>query len=998
VPFSKKTFAIALTVLLANFCFSTHAQERCGTVEHALKQTSPAFFKERNELFEKWIVRKADITRMARSKTSSYTIPVVVHVIHNGEAVGTGTNISTEQILSQIKVLNDDYRRQNADAVNTPAIFTSVAGSMDIEFMLAKRDPEGHSTTGIVRVQGSKTDWTTDDNYELKSLSYWPAEDYLNLWVCNITDFLGYAQFPVSDLPGLEGSSSNRLTDGVVLWYRAFGSDDDGNFSLDPDYNKGRTATHEISHFFGLRHIWGDEEGCSGTDYVDDTPNQATYTSGCPSTQPMSCGTTNMMQNFIDYTDDACMNLFTKGQVERMQIVIENSPRRSSLLTSPGALPPDPFPNDLGLRKIVSPAQTQCTTALVPVVQVKNYGSNYINTARITVKLNGAVVQTTDLVLNLAPLDSTDITFDTLNGVTGNNTLSFEILLTNGLADADAIGNENILTIDVLIPASIALPFTESFTTFPAGWIISNPDQQITWELAQAPNQNTNNSALVLRFYDYENNFGEQDILYTPVFDLSATETATLLFDVAHARYDLSNDRLKIVAITGCRPISEGIVIYDSAGIHLSTSTATTSSFKPNNANDWQREIITMNDLAGEQFVQLAFIGLNDYGNNLYLDNISVITSPFRDLNFYRISSPSIVTCNEVNSPVMQIQNTGTEEITSVDVSYSITNVASGVASFPGLSLSPGEEMQLTLPPITFSEGENNLVIEVSNINGMADSNDVNNKQEMKVVVDHSEDRIPLRQTFELSDTPWTIVSPTDGMLWQTIPTNYGTSLYYNAFANTTIGDEAWLVSPVLDFSRATEASMLFDLSYATRESSVEDLKIYVSRDCGASYKLRDFALPDVSSSTGNWAPQDEDDWLTKQMDLSDLAGLTDVRIAFAVTNGNGNNLYLDNIEFFVTDEPRDVTIDTQFAIFGYNMQDISQSELKVGFNLARRQDVKCQVVDRMGKTVNEIVWTDVLNQVFELPLRDDVASGVYIVRLGINNTFFGNRILIMRD
>src|SRR5690606_26343498 len=119
--------------------------------------------------------------KVARSKQGPYQVPVVVHVIHNGEPVGVGANIPDAQILSQLQVLNEDFKRLNADASETPAMFAPVAGSLDIEFVMAKQDPEGLATNGIVRVQGTKSSYSLEDNYLLKSESYWPAEDYINI-------------------------------------------------------------------------------------------------------------------------------------------------------------------------------------------------------------------------------------------------------------------------------------------------------------------------------------------------------------------------------------------------------------------------------------------------------------------------------------------------------------------------------------------------------------------------------------------------------------------------------------------------------------------------------------------------------------------------------------------------------------------------------------------------------------------------------------------------
>ncbi|HNP94754.1 MAG TPA: Pregnancy-associated plasma protein-A, partial [Cyclobacteriaceae bacterium] len=209
------------------------AQERCATVEYQ-KMVNPDYSKTQTK-FENWISNKQVAPKVRSFDTqgtnaATYVIPVVVHVIHNGEPIGTGTNISDAQIISQINVLNKDFKRLNADASQTPAEFLPVAGSLDIEFVLAKQDPEGLATNGIQRVQGTQSSWTLAENAEFKALSYWPSEDYMNIWVINFDDpsnFIGYAQFPESPLPGLENSSSDPLTDGIVLNYDVVGSVDD---------------------------------------------------------------------------------------------------------------------------------------------------------------------------------------------------------------------------------------------------------------------------------------------------------------------------------------------------------------------------------------------------------------------------------------------------------------------------------------------------------------------------------------------------------------------------------------------------------------------------------------------------------------------------------------------------------------------------------------------------------------------------------------------------
>jgi len=278
--------------------------------------------------------------RKLLGKTFSHqiiTIPVVVHVLHNGQSVGSGLNISNAQIQSQIDVLNEDFRRLNADASNTPSTFQGVAADTEFEFVLACTDPNGNPTNGIVRVQTNENDFTYVRNADRTANEVaigikfaptgtpsWPTDRYLNIWVCNLTDgLLGYGQFP-------DEFATKPNTDGVVVHTTAFGRV--GN--LQARFDKGRTATHEIGHWLNLQHIWGDDFGaCTGTDEVADTPNQGnSYGGQCPTGNRTSCGSNDMYMNYMDYTDDACMNLFSNGQATRMQALFQPGGVRESFV------------------------------------------------------------------------------------------------------------------------------------------------------------------------------------------------------------------------------------------------------------------------------------------------------------------------------------------------------------------------------------------------------------------------------------------------------------------------------------------------------------------------------------------------------------------------------------------------------------------------------------------------------------------------------------------
>ncbi len=249
-------------------------------------------------------------------------IPVIVHVLYNNNE----QNISDQQVLSQITALNKDYRMLNTDAANTPPPFKSVAADTRIVFCLAKVDPNGKYTTGIIRKYTKQSSFLADDEVKFSSSGgddAWDASKYLNIWVCNLFGrTLGYAVLP--------GSPANR--DGVVIKYSVFGT----TGTITSPYNKGRTATHEIGHWLGLRHLWGDAN--CGDDGIADTPPQQAGNNYCPTFPHVSSCSINsfgdMFMNFMDVTDDACMNMFTQGQKTAMRSLFAKGNARNSFLSS----------------------------------------------------------------------------------------------------------------------------------------------------------------------------------------------------------------------------------------------------------------------------------------------------------------------------------------------------------------------------------------------------------------------------------------------------------------------------------------------------------------------------------------------------------------------------------------------------------------------------------------------------------------------------------------
>lgn len=302
-------------------------KRRCAAMEvhHKLLAESESYVRSRDHIENLTLAYRRGLR--AVSRTGIVQIPVVVHVIWNrGEE-----NISDAQIQSQIDVLNTDFRMLNLDVSQVPPVWTDLTADLGIEFFLATEDPDGNPTSGITRTRTSKTSFNVmTDEVKFNATGGkdgWPSDRYLNIWVCHILEdflgpgILGYAQFP--------GGPAEK--DGVVIIDTAFGTT---GTATEP-FDKGRTATHEIGHWLNLFHIWGDDgTGCTGSDQVDDTPNQADHNFGCPEFPHISCNNGpngDMFMNYMDYVNDNCMVMFTQGQSLRVNACLEGP--RSSFLT-----------------------------------------------------------------------------------------------------------------------------------------------------------------------------------------------------------------------------------------------------------------------------------------------------------------------------------------------------------------------------------------------------------------------------------------------------------------------------------------------------------------------------------------------------------------------------------------------------------------------------------------------------------------------------------------
>ena len=416
---------------------------RCHSTEYEafLKEQYPK--RSTTDEFEAWLapkIRQIEADRAAgREIQTVYNIPVVVHIVHNGDAIGTGENITDAQVISQINVLNQDYRRLAGSRGGANS--TGLAVDTQINFCLAQTDPNGNLTTGIVRhniapysnnvANGTGgPDWETKaDVQALKTATSWDPNNYLNMWTIRagglslqsggLTGLLGYAQFPSdSGLAGLDADGGLASTDGVVASFDAMGTIDenDGTFILNGSYNLGRTMTHEVGHWLGLRHIWGDGN-CTVDDFCADTPvaGAANYDCVFVDSCPTSPGA-DQYQNYMDYSYDYCMDTFTNDQATRIQAVMLNSPRRNTLNASTACQTPTPiirFTNPTG--SINENTNCNFTDFNFPVTLGKVASANAVVTFNVT---GGTATQNVDYTIV-----NPSVTFPTGSTTTQNLTI-----------------------------------------------------------------------------------------------------------------------------------------------------------------------------------------------------------------------------------------------------------------------------------------------------------------------------------------------------------------------------------------------------------------------------------------------------------------------------------------------------------------------------------------------------------------------------------------------
>ena len=559
-------------------------------------------------------------------------IPVVVHVIHDGGL----ENISDAQIQSQIDVLNQDYRKIFGSNGFGNGVDT------EIEFCLAKLDPDGDCTNGIVRI---KSALAYHDSYErpmLSQLSSWDPVRYLNIYVVKTMagGVLGYASFP--------GGPPDQ--DGVVMVHTAFGT----MGTAQPPYNLGRTCSHESGHWFGLYHTFNGGCGidtCADGDLVCDTPPVTNPNFGCPTVN--SChndvpDVNDQVANYMDYTNDICKNMFTTGQRDRMQGTL-NTFRydiwQPVNITSTGC--------DSGF---VSPSCNVVADFIANGTQICQH-----NAVTFTNKtLNSPTSFQWDFPGGNPAADSSlnpVITYDSLG--------TFDVtLIATGALGSDTLILANYITV-TLPQAGQSPPYDETFEQpiFPPnGIVIDNPDNGITWE----------RDSVAVMFEGYASakinnlintNYGQSDAIILPEFDLTNTGgTPYLTFRWAYAKSDVNySDELIVLLSTNCG-LSYQQIFYRT-GTAMTTGPTQTTPYIPDSSTVWKSAKINLNPYIAFNNVRIKLVNVTDGGNNLYIDSLHIgsFTTDIRTLNAEDFQIYPIPFTNEINIIFPDIQNAEVE-------------------------------------------------------------------------------------------------------------------------------------------------------------------------------------------------------------------------------------------------------------------------------------------------------------------------------------------------
>jgi hypothetical protein len=867
------------------------------------------------------------------------TIPIVFHIVLPNPYIVTDADIQ-----AQVDRLNKDYSGLNIDSTNVPTDFQNVRGHCQIRFCLAQRTPAGLPTNGIER-RSSGTAYTGGATDPIKvtasgGLDAWDFNQYFNIWVGTGGGILGYATFPGTSTASQQGVVTDIIGTAANPCY------------VDPNYNMGRTLTHEAGHYFGLFHIWGDDGGaCTSSDFrnlggacvisdptlagaagdntIGDTPNQGDQNFGCPSgTLTNSCSANppgDMYQNYMDYTDDACMTMFTKKQAERMEWVVANC--RSGYLTSPGCLPPvsgpsldaapvavvNPGGNELGAGcSVINYGTPICPGAITPKMRITNNGLTTMTSVTVGVRIGSGPASTTTInSISLSGGQTMVVTLPSITLATGANELKFFTSSPNGVADANSANDT--LTVTVNISAPSAFPVSQNFNSPAiAPWSVQSNGVPPVWQLATPtgvpPSSPTNVTSAVINNFDFDGG-GKHDDIRTPIINTTGLTSAQISFDIAYSPFSATFVDTFVVLISKDCGLTY-TEVYRKGGTQLATKPGfTTTLFTPATTAEWRKEVINLTpaDLTGSLFV--IFRNIGRFGNRLWLDNINIANVPVVDITASTITRPNTFECGSFQ-PGLTVRNISNENVNSFKVGYILDNGAPVITAINAV-LAPSGTYAHNFPAISPAGGTHTIKLFVADpltASGIADASRANDTLTRTFTVPTS--ALPnIVQGFEgttFVPAGWVLLNPNNNVTW--VRTTPGKSSSYSAFFdnynNNVVGQIDAMQTPQVNTVGADGVTITFDVAHKFYQdpsgSAADRLRVLVSTDCGATftsvYSKSGATLATAGPSDLDFTDPTEAQWRTETINLNSTFTGGNILVQFENRNDWGNNIFIDNI------------------------------------------------------------------------------------------------------
>ncbi len=923
--------------------------DRCGTmrsIDEAVKKNPNIlneWKKNGEEMYQQYLQRK-EAGRGILADT--IVIPVVFHLVDIDTRLAWVTDRS---VYDQVEILNEAYNGLKVEKYQKviPAGIYNRKGEIPIKFVLARRKPDGTLTSGIERRTNTTPDRVSIKAYTTGGLDAWDTDKYLNVWVGTFTGsddgLLGIATFPYINTEGPQG---------VVIGIATMPYTSNVSRSYYASYSEGGTLVHEIGHYFYLYHTFGDSYTCNNNDFRiqsgwplptgagpegDDTPEEKAdsegnahygdpsmnYSDGCTALPEGE-----MYGSFMNYFDDRALFMFSNGHRKRVEGCI--SLYRANVANSIGAVPPGAVTDAyvVSVSPYGSPERRSYVLNNVPITaKVRNYGTTTISSLTLSVVIDGSIKYQQSHSLSLLPGNETEISLGNINAASGSHIMTVYASNPNGGADAFT-NNDTLQSFISVNENSINAPFTENFSNSifpPAGWQIWNPNNNGTWTYDAASGYASAGSATMQNFN--MNAAGQLDDLVMPAVSVGSADSSILSFRYAYEVYDDKDvstwDGLEIYLSN-----DDGLnyqLIYKKTGNYLaSVAGEKTTAFValPSIPGNWGFENINLTPyiIPGKKLL-IKFRGLNAYGNNLYLDDISVsaVVSLDRDLEMTSLTNIPQYVCSAMPAPSITIKSNGKAPVTSMKINYQIDNQPIQTQNWTG-TLYQNSSTTVNLAPFqTLPAGDYLFTVYTSNPNGQADEAPENDTMSFRFYV-MGNTANPLTESFEGNKFPpdqWVLQQNGNGHSWERsndAATNGSSSAELENFKFDMIGKTDNLISPIITANTGYDSLFVsFDYAYAPGSNypgtpgDLEDtLEVMITKDCGQTFTsiFKKFGnemstVSDPMSRKGSSFHPSNGDWKNITVFMTPITGTSDFQVFFSSRGNNRNNVFLDNIRVY---------------------------------------------------------------------------------------------------